>query len=130
MAPTGILPSRQQTKLSNRVAPVAVYGPHSKEAIIEMCSNLKWHKKQSGQNNGSREGKEAKKAKAQQLPRQSARTYGPNGACCQKCSWPKRFPPPRPFFIYFMLCLFDLKLVGRLGSGLSSGRANINISSQ
>lgn len=37
-----------------------------------------------------------------------------------------------PFLnIYFMLCLFDLKLVGRrLGSGLSSGRANINISSQ
>lgn len=38
--------------------------------------------------------------------------------------------PHAPFYIYFMLCLFDLKLVGRLGSGLSSGRANINISSQ
>lgn len=43
-------------------------------------------------------------------------------------------PPGTPLpslYIYFMLCLFDLTLVGRrLGSGLSSGRANINISSQ
>lgn len=30
LAQAGILPSRQQTKLSNRVAPVAVYGPGPK----------------------------------------------------------------------------------------------------
>lgn len=105
-------------------------GPRPKEAIIEMCSNLKWHKKQRG---AEGKGKE-KKAKAQQLPRQSARTYGPNVAHVARTAVGQNDfqPPPVPcLYIYFMLCLFDLKLVGRrLGSGLSSGRANINISSQ
>lgn len=106
-------------------------GPRPKEAIIEMCSNLKWHKKQRGA-----EGKrKQQKAKAQQLPRQSARTYGPNVAHVARTAVGQNdFQPrsiPSSLYIYFMLCLFDLKLVGRrLGSGLSSGRANINISSQ
>lgn len=70
-----------------------------------MCSNLKWHKKTQGAK--GKESRIKRQSEAQQLPRQSgtrALTYGRNGACCQKCSWPKRISASFPSLDLYILC--------------------------
>lgn len=73
-----------------------------------MCSNLKWHKKHNGQKGNKREASRIKRqrsAAAAKTKRDArALTYGRNGACCQKCSWPKRISASFPSLDLYILC--------------------------